>query len=78
MKVLRTDSFIKMSFNQTNRGTPGDVGDQPGFVNRDNNEQGVTIFNDPDNSDTASAIKKMWKQKKKLRKVKEEIPKASL
>ena len=79
LKVIRTNSFVKMSFNQTNRGTPGDVGDQPGFVNRDRNQQGVSIFNDPDGNDTESGIKKLWKRKRKQkRKRKEEMPKSSL
>ena len=70
MKVIQTKSYIKLA------GASYD--DQPGFINRDQKEQGSTLFLDP-SPDTEEDIKKLWTKKRKLRlQVLEEMPKGAI
>ena len=76
MKVILSTELKKLSY------THGpDIQDQPGFINRDKDQQGTTILLE-DNAcpESASEMKKRWKKKKKapIDTVEEEMPKESL
>jgi len=72
VKIISSEQYTKISYM--------DYGNQPGFINRDVDEQGKVIFIDafPPNKDQ---IKRRWKRKGKLKrrdKDAEEFPKASI
>ena len=70
MKVIQTKSYIKLAYTSYD--------DQPGFVNRDDKDQGSTLFFDP-NPESEDNIKKKWTKKRKFRpQILEEMPKGSI
>ncbi len=72
MKVLKTKNYIKIAYPSYD--------DQRGFINRDREGQGDTIFVDHF-PDSQSQIKKKWKRRKKRKRKKqdtEKMPECSL
>jgi hypothetical protein len=68
MKVIATNNYKKIA---------SCLDDQPNYINRDNKNQGQTIFLDDNVPDSKEEIIKKWKSKKRNVKP-EEFPKPSI
>jgi len=69
MKIIQTRAYIKLAYPS--------VDDQPGFVNRDVQDQGDAIFLDHAPK-SEEQIKALWKKRRRNRRRMEQMPQGSL